>query len=367
MFPGTRGNGLSFLSRFLPSRSAVCGALQRTMIRLNFSPALLRPAVLAACLWLGGADARPADVRGYGILKEKGHRQTNSTPALLAVEPFSFSAFVIATNETSVSSATLLPAGGTVKALVRDTNSGNFLLTERFATESALNAAYPNANYTLTIQTANDGLRSPGLSLLSGTYPNAPRVANLAAAQAINATNAFTLQWDAFAGGTVNDLIQFVITDGASNLVFSSPTPGQSNSLDGLAVSYPIPAGTLAPGRAYTGNLLFARVFTSFGNQLIYPSVPGASAFAARTLFTLQTLPAPATRRPALRVLPATLPNVALAFDAEPGVAYRLEAATNLSSPNWITVLTTNAAATNITVLDASATARERFYRVVSP
>jgi hypothetical protein len=332
-------------------------------MRRPLSPALL------ALLLTAAAGATAADVALYGLIKEKAHAQTNSTPALLATNPFGLTAFVIiSTNGGAVSSSYLKPNLGSQTPLAQSTNSGNWFLSARFATESALDAAHPNTTYKLGIQAVHDGFRELNLNLSSGAYPNTPRVVNLGAAQAIVATNNFLLQWDSFNGGTDNDLIQLIVTDGQGNAVFSTPTYNQPGSLDGFDVSATIPAGTLLPGRAYVGNLAFTKIILSLENQLIYPNVPGAAAFAARTTFPLTTIPLNATSSPTLRVASAGGNVVILQFNSETGAAYRLLTTTNLLAPSWITLLTTNAAATNVTCVDTNiGVAGERFYRVVSP
>jgi hypothetical protein len=313
--------------------------------------------------------ARAADVAFFGAIKEKGHSQTNGTALLLATNPFSFTALVVvSTNGGAVSSAYIQPAGRSATPLVQPTNSGNWFFSARFTNESALNTSYPNTAYKLGIQAVNDGFRELSLNLSSGAYPNAPRVANFNAAQGINASSDFLLQWNSFTTGTANDFIQLAITDAEGQVVFNSPTYGQATSLDGFAVSTTIPAGTLLPGRSYAGNLAFTKIFVSFDNQFIYPNVPGAAAFAARTVFRLNTLPLPASISPSLRIVSASAAAATLQFNSEAGVAYRLLTTTNLAFPAWTTVFATNAAGTNVTgVVTNLGEAGERFYRVVSP
>jgi hypothetical protein len=342
--------------------------MRRPLLPIPAAATVARAAGLA--LALAGAGAVPAaDVSFYGLIKERAYQQTNGTPALLATNAHGLTAFVlVATNGGAVSSAYLKPSTGAQTPLIQSTNSGNWFLSARFATESALNTAWPNTTDKLGHQAVNDGFRELNLNLSSGAYPNAPRVANFGAAQAIVATNSFPLQWDSFNGGTDNDLIQLVITDGQGNLVFSTPTYNQPNSLDGFSVSATIPAGTLLPGRAYVGNLAFTKIILSLENQLIYPNVPGGAAFAARTAFPLATVPRHATSSPTLRVISTDANAVTLRFNSEAGAAYRLLAATSLAAPVWTTLLTTNAASTNVICVDTNvAAAGERFYRVVSP
>ena len=69
------------------------------------------------------------------------------------------------------------------------------------------------------------------------TQPNPPHISNFVAAQSVNATQAFTLNWDVFVGGTTTDYVYVVV--GANN-TWQTPSPGAPGALNGTATSVTI-------------------------------------------------------------------------------------------------------------------------------
>ena len=105
-----------------------------------------------------------------------------------------------------------------------------------YTTQAALDAAVPNGTYTIQINTRNEGTFLCNLTLTGNAYPNAPRFTNYTAAQVIDATQPFTLAWDAFTGGTTNDFILLLISSAPNETptnYFASPLPGQPGAVTG--------------------------------------------------------------------------------------------------------------------------------------
>src|ERR1043166_4628828 len=79
------------------------------------------------------------------------------------------------------------------------------------------------------------------LPLPKRKFPPAPQIDNWIAAQIINATNGFTLTWNAFPGGTTNDFIEVSVQGEVSKMVFSTPRLGTPGALNGGATAARVP------------------------------------------------------------------------------------------------------------------------------
>ena len=154
---------------------------------------------------LASRRAEAADASFYGVLKSQQYFQSNSAaPAALASNGFAFNSFVFASGDHLVTNAAVKPGNSTpLRPLLSDSNQVVWRFEERFHTQAALDAVYPNGNlvfpvnYTMTLNTVNDGVKSASLSFaaaaLLGTPPT-PQVANFNAAQSIDTSASFTLR-----------------------------------------------------------------------------------------------------------------------------------------------------------------------------
>jgi hypothetical protein len=124
--------------------------------------------------------------------------------------------------------------------------------------QARLDTLYPNGDYTFDIYSFPQGHRYFTNTLVAGSFPNPPTVANLGAAQMVDAASDFTLSWNAFDGATVADFISCQVQMVGSN-VFSTPAAGTPGALPGTATSVVLPVGTFRPGHAYLGRLVFYR------------------------------------------------------------------------------------------------------------
>jgi len=256
-------------------------------------------------LWLGllvmpQSPLIAADVKGFLAAKARLYEQVSSGPARLIASnslygvgttaPYAFGAAVWPTTPSYVNSATLLlPTGTTTNLPYRTPQyaSDNFGLSAFFQEQSALDAAYPNGSYRFTMNTVHDGLRIAPVSMTGDAYPNPPRIANYSAAQAINPSASFTVIWDAFAGGTTNDIIKLEIDKPTGGLLFGSPDLLRPGQLTGTATSFIIPANTLVAGMGYTARVKFWKA--SSINNSSYPGVVGAGVYSSTTEFLITT------------------------------------------------------------------------------
>jgi len=269
-------------------------------------------ALISLCVFLAGLThpAAAQDVELFGVAKSRDFVQDSSMIVRLDDwdgDPLLFEAFVEEAPGGDVSSATVTPPGGSAINLPGD---GSEFFHE-FSTDwpIELEDNYPNGDYLLQVQTGG-GPVSATVTLAGDAYPNIPRVSNFAAAQAINSAAGFTLTWDAFAGGTIDDVIEVRIvriSDSTDNEIFSSGPVG--SGLDGTATSFLVPAATLDPGSRYQCELSFIKVVeldTGSGS-------PAVAVYIAETSVPM------ATSGPPSETDPPWLRNSRPFFD-EPGV-----------------------------------------------
>ena len=232
-----------------------------------------------------GGQTVAMDVSAYGVVKGQSFRQADAgVPALDSPNPYLFNCFVDLTSADAATNATLQLPGGSVKTLDREPES--FFIEEAFSDPNALELAYPDGNYMLTIYSLHDGVRTITLNLSGGTYPPAPHLSSFDAAQAINPTNDFAVSWDAFAGGTADDFVQLQIEGEMGNTLFGTGSPGDPAALNGTSLLAVIPADTLSASRTYQGRLLFGKgVF----DTMSYPGAVGVVALFKETQFGLRT------------------------------------------------------------------------------
>ena len=194
-----------------------------------------------------------------------------------------FTAFAEARADNLILSATLRLPNGQQQPMA---DEGKPRIQQRFTSQAALDAAYPNGTYQVILQTVHDGLRTITLTVNGDAYPPAPHVSNFAAAQAINPVNAFTLAWDAFPAAEAADYVQVGI-ERQDQVVFRTGDPGQPGALDGTAVGVSVPANTLSLGRAYGAWLTLAHGVSS--DTTSYPGVAAFGAYWTDTAFQVAT------------------------------------------------------------------------------
>ena len=307
-----------------------------------------------------------ADVALFGMIKSQQFVQTNSSaPVSLASNGFAFNAFVFASGSHLVTNATVKPGNSTpLRALLPDSTEEVWRFEERFNTQAALDAVYPNGNiflpvnYTMTMRTLNDGTKTANLdfttAVLLGTPPT-PQVTNFPATQVIDTTASFTLRWSA--AGNSFDLVQVLVLDSASNSIYASPVPLSEGALTGQSNAVVIPPNTLPPGANLTGHISFAR--PGLPNTNSYPGAVGVPAIVKDTEFPIVTRPAPAP--PLLEVLSMDAAPFQLRYTGEADRNYHLQATIDFLS--WQDLLVTNAP--TATYADPqSGTLDQRFYRI---
>ena len=250
----------------------------------------LRVATTAVAAFLASlfaaATLPAADVSFYSVSKGIQFAQPNSSPPQIRTGyPFLFQAMAVPMSN-ALSSASVVVAFGSLPLGPRFAG-GPFTYTDRQPTLNLLDLFYPNASFTVTLNTLHDGAHSGAVTITGDDYPNPPSVSNYAPAQSINSSNDFSLRWSGFTGATTNDFI-FVQVDAGTGIVFrTSYTLGASGALSGTNTSLLIPSNTLAPGRAYVGRIRFVKIVET--NTTAYPGVIGAGTYFTQTDFFLAT------------------------------------------------------------------------------
>jgi hypothetical protein len=321
-------------------------------------------------LWLAVLTPSPAsDVGLFGVIKSSEYVQTNaSAPSGRPTNGFAFNAFVIANSNHVVSAATVKPSNATPlrTLLATDTNDASWRFEERFASQALLDATYPYGNfitpinYTVTMNTAHDGVRAVNLnySLLPvvGGVPSVPQITNFAAAQAVDHTANFTLRFNS-SGNSVIDLVQVIITDASSNVLFSSPAPFATGALTGASNAVVIPGYRLPANAQLIGHLSFARPV--FIETNAYPGAVGVAAVLRDTEFPLVTRPAPVP--PHLTVISMDSAPFQFRYTGESNRVYHIQGTDDLI--HWMDLWVTNLATAVYT--DARSDLYPwRFYRV---
>src|SRR5690348_11041291 len=164
------------------------------------------PALVLTLLLLAPVS-RAADVAFYLVAKGLAYDQTSTAQPVPKGSPDRFTALVGVTASNSITTASVqaLPGGSVIPLVFQASGSAGILdefnLTAKYTTNTDLNAAFPNGNYKMAIQTAHDGAKSLTLALNGNSYPaSVPYLGNFTAAQKINPAAGFTLTWPAFSG-----------------------------------------------------------------------------------------------------------------------------------------------------------------------
>lgn len=241
-----------------------------------------------ACLsFLFAGVLHGADVREFDILKGQMFLQTDTgAPTLSGPSSFVFQSFADGQANGSLTNITFNNPNAQPTSLSQD-GDRSYKFEQAFSSKANLDSAFPNGNYAVTMKTTTEGTRTVTLSLTGDLYPDTPHISNFTAAQAVIPSQNFTLTWDAWAGGTAQDIVQVRIVDSGMQDVVSSPEMGQPGALNGLSTSFQIPARKLRPGQIYGVELLFGRASTF--DSSTYPGATGLAAYFKKTQFPLAT------------------------------------------------------------------------------
>jgi hypothetical protein len=298
------------------------------------------------------------DVKNYEV--RKGRIFMQSSPGAPVVTGFVFTAELEAENSSSIVTAAILTPQGRTAFLVQQSDAETFRFRDIKTTQAALDTDYPDGNYVLAINGANDGGRNVPVALVGAAYPSAPRLSNYDAAGQIDAAANFSLRWDTFAGGTANDFIDVEIEETDGDEVFDTAGYGKDGSLNGLITSVDVPLNTLEASRMYHGKIYFEKVLRA--NDAGYPGVEGRVGYSSQTLVSLATAgPGNPSGLTVLRV-PAD-GRMQLTLTTLNGASYEIQGSSDLR--NWTTLGTLSATSSRTVFVNMPpAGTRSYFYRV---
>jgi hypothetical protein len=273
-------------------------------------------------------------------------------PTLEPEIPYFFTASTtLASNRTATGITLTMPTGGVSNLMQNFVAPENYFFFGTYTNLAAFNATFPAGNYVFNVM-ASTSNQNVTVNLPAGlTQPNAPHVANYAAAQAINPAQPFQLTWDAFQGGTTADHISLAIGD-----TFETPDAGSPGALTGTATSFTIPAGTLQPGSNYNATLTFSRsTGTSNASYAATAFVSTSTDFRVNTSGVIT---------PPVILTNASWSNGTFSFDVRSaaGQGLIIEFSSTLLTNQWATLLTTNNASGSVRISHTTGSSH-LFYR----
>jgi hypothetical protein len=228
---------------------------------------------LSAFVTMGSVQA---DLAAYGVFKGENYFQEGaSAPGASELDDYGVNAFGLLSPQASPFLILVQPQGGDLFPLYLESlEDGPEWFGEGFySTASQRDQDFPDGLITFQVFNWTGGADAT-VTLVTPALPPVPAVVNYAQAQAIDPEQAFTLQWNQFAGAGAQDVI-WVHIDSGEGVVFSTPVPGAPGALRGTATEVVIPAGTLS-GQDY---LLATIYFFKISSQTA-GSLPNSTALA---------------------------------------------------------------------------------------
>ena len=305
----------------------------------------------------GGSGTGTNKTTTFSLGKTRHFDQTSTAaPVLDLVTPYGFSATTgLASNRTATGVSLFIPTGATSNLTANPLHPESYFLVASYTNSASLDATFPTGSYLFTVNSSQSNQQVTVNFPASLTQPPAPHISNYSAAQSVNPSNAFTLSWDAFSGGTTADFISVDITG-----VFSSPQFYASNALNGTATSILIPANTLQASSNYDATVGFYHAtVVSNANYLTIAFV------ATVTEFNITTTSGSSVTPPTITNLVKTATNFTFDVKCSPGQLILVDSTTNLQNiSTWTNFFSSNSTANIVHVDDRRASTNKMlFYR----
>ena len=320
----------------LPAASTITWTLNPSAQPLNFEDVAGNP--LPANTYSGSfstrtnnpCDPEGDDGRGGGaVSKQLTYVQTSAaSPTPDPTSPATFLGSATSPTNNLITSAKLQVPGGPLLTLTNFLGLGrSFVTIEEYASQTALDTARPNATYNLQLTRTTGGPVSADISL-AGSWPPTPQILNYAAAQAVDPSADFVVQWNGFAGATANDSVGFSIVHPTTFWIWTAPDPCVPRALANTATSVTIPAGTLQPGTTYAGSLAYTRFTYSSSNAI--PDMVLLAMLQKEVNFTLKTTGSSGGGPRFINWRRLANGNLELKLQGTPGKFYMIEVSENL-------------------------------------
>jgi hypothetical protein len=222
---------------------------------------------------------------------------------------------------------------------------------------ASFDTAYPAGNYVFNISSTPTSTPVTANLPAAMQQPNAPKVSNWTALQTANPTQAVTISWSAFQGGTTSDYISVQV-----GTVFRTPDVGATNALNGTQTSVTIPVGILQANSNYEASIIFyhASVVTNQAKAEVTEVFRATS-----TDFTIRTSTGGGTTGEPVQFSAPVI--VSDKFTCEitctPGQKFTVESSTTMVSGSWQPLLTTNATGNKVQFIDPRPMGDLQYYR----
>jgi hypothetical protein len=311
-------------------------------------------------------DGIPDDYGGVSLAKWVTYSQTSTAaPVLKGDELPVFNAFISSPDVNAVTGATLTGPGAVNIPLTG--LAGSYFAVQEFSTQAALDAAYPSGVYSFSLSRETGGPTQFQMPMLpTPSYPPVPQVTNHDQAQMIDPTQDFTLTFNSLTSASGSDFIRIEILDSQSVRVLTAPDLCVPLPLPNTAMSFVIPAGTLAASQTYTLRLSFARSF--YASTTAPPNFSSVGTLQRQTVMTIATT---AGGQPQPQLTLVGFPSGFFAFDVgnlQPATNYRVQYSSTLAPGSWQLLQNVNTTTPMpITDLTSSQTSGRRYYRVITP
>jgi hypothetical protein len=268
-----------------------------------------------------------------------------------------FAATVQSPATNPVTQAKIQLPNGTIKVLTNFYGS-SFMAFDEFASQEALDAAYPAGNYIATI-TRTTGTVVLTIALAANGAPPTPQIANFPQTQNFDPTANLTVQWLPFTGAAAIDSIYFSMSDAGTH--FNAPDPCVPRSLAVTDTSIVVPKNTFGAGAEINGYLSFSKIGTLNTNSV--PDLMAYGGYSKMTSFNSTTSGGTTSSKPTLQNL-VRLPNGTVQFQVKgtAGATLTAEASTDLKT--WVPIMAAPAPTGLLQVSDTQAASMPaRYYR----
>lgn len=258
-------------------------ALRQTWRKHRFAICFIMLMFCTTPVWAG--------ITFYNTFKNARYTQ-NSNAQPVSPSNYFADATIISNNPPDLTSAQVTSSAPLSPLTLNNTGSGRFSTALNYASQAAMDAAFPGTTYQYNISggilgSTSASLTTPATDLFASQVPFLSGT-TFTQLQGLNSANAFTVTWPGFTPQAgINDAIIFFsitrVSDGAT--AFSSGALGNSQT------SVLLPANTLLPNTAYQFELDYSsRIRTTnagFGNAT------SSVGFDLRTGGNFATAPVP--------------------------------------------------------------------------
>ena len=259
--------------------------------------------LLLLALTVSTATSFAQNVGGFIHGKIQNFQQTSpANPVVNAAQPWQFGS-LITVGTATINSATLTFTGTASPRDYTAVGTGDFSILDTFTTQAAMDSAYQNGNFTVSINTSA-GTFSRTIFLFPFSYPTTPLLMVPASdwqggAIVLDPTVDYTFTWNAFANAQAADVIELVIRNSGVNL----------NPFPATQTSYTLPAGSLQPNTSYTCDLAFVRVAGATAGDTDIG--PGFATLVKDTGFMINSVGPTSTPSPTATATPISTPTPA--------------------------------------------------------